>query len=68
MAFGFLGSLANIPMLSKVSRAPGTVVPGRCDPWGLQSLGDINPDGCGWDWTGKVSPQPPQGCTGGFYC
>lgn len=63
MAFGFLGSLANIPMLSKVSRALGTVIPGRCDPGGLQSLGDVNPDRRSWDRTGKVivvSPQPPE--------
>lgn len=69
MAFGFLGSLANIPVLSKVSRALGTVLPGGCDPWGLQSLGDISPDRRGWDWTGKVtavSPQSPEDALGDF--
>jgi len=34
VAFGFLGSLANIPVLSKVSRVLGTVLPDRvCSPW-----------------------------------
>lgn len=42
MAFGFLGSLGNIPILSKVSRAPGRDFPRGCGAWGLHSTGDAN--------------------------
>uniref|UniRef100_A0A8B9TNV8 Golgi transport 1A n=1 Tax=Anas platyrhynchos TaxID=8839 RepID=A0A8B9TNV8_ANAPL len=42
VAFGFLGSLGNIPILSKVSRAPGRDFPRGCGAWGLHSAGDAN--------------------------
>lgn len=55
MAFGFLGSLANIPVLSKVRGTLGMVLPGGCDPWGSQSLGDNQSDRNGWDQSGEVT-------------
>lgn len=64
MAFGFLGALVNIPVLSKVSRVLGRadVTLQVCSPWVTPILVDTDPGHRGWDQTEKVtvvSPHPP---------
>lgn len=67
MAFGFLGALVNIPVLSKVSRVLGRadVTLQVCSPWVTLIL--VTVVGTRQRRSPR-SPHTPQGCSAGFSC